>query len=145
MPISEQARALNKNYNVLYYDKTYQLNVKSVSDIRSLNQPIGHQMPINSGIPRQETLTEGKGSVQLTSLFRSAASDITNNNYFLAKQASFMRRSTVLSLPFRLEFSDLAFSSVSVIRPNVTAPSLLKVFFCRNETENTADNQRPVL
>ncbi len=46
------------------------------------------------------TLTDGEGSVQLT----SAAFDIENIIYFFTKQATLIRRSTELSLPFQLVF-----------------------------------------
>jgi hypothetical protein len=51
--------------------------------------------------PKQETHTEGEGSVQ----FRIAAFDFVYNNYFITKQATLMWRSTVLSLPLQLAFS----------------------------------------
>ncbi len=50
------------------------------------------------------TLTEGKGSLQLTSLITSAAFHIAKNKLLFAKQATLMRRSRVLSLPLQLVF-----------------------------------------
>ncbi len=48
---------------------------------------------------RQGTLTEKEGSVQLISYIISAAFDNVNIINLLTKQATFMKRSTVLSLP----------------------------------------------
>ncbi len=45
----------------------------------------------------QGTLTEGEGSVQLTPLFRTAASDIAKIVQLFTKQATSMRRPTFLS------------------------------------------------
>jgi hypothetical protein len=51
---------------------------------------------------KQGILIEGEGSVRLTSLYylRSAAFDIANIIYFLTKQATLMRRSIIMSLPY---------------------------------------------
>ncbi len=52
--------------------------------------------------PHLGTLTEDEeGSVQFTSLYEL---NIENTIYFSTKQATLMRRSTVLSLPFQLVF-----------------------------------------
>jgi hypothetical protein len=53
------------------------------------------------------TLTEGEGSVQLTSLyylFRLASFEIEHIIYFFTKHASLMRRSTAQSLGLQLVF-----------------------------------------
>jgi hypothetical protein len=46
-----------------------------------------------------------------TNLFRSAAFDIANIIYFFTKQATLMRRSTVLNLPLQLVFPAIAIST----------------------------------
>ncbi len=50
----------------------------------------------------QGTLTEGEGSVQLTSLYQIVY--ITYIFYYFTKQTALLRRSTILSLPFQLVF-----------------------------------------
>ncbi len=52
----------------------------------------------------QGTPTQVEGSVPLTSMSGSAAFDIANNIYFSKKQATLMRRSTILSLILQLVF-----------------------------------------
>ncbi len=55
------------------------------------------------------------GSVKFTpcnNWFRSAAFDIANIIYFLAKRVTLMRRSTVLSLDLQLMFSVVTSSSI---------------------------------
>ncbi len=53
---------------------------------------------------QQGILTKREGSVLMTSLFRSAALEIENIFYFFTKQATPMRRSTVLRFPLQLVF-----------------------------------------
>ncbi len=55
---------------------------------------------------KQGTLTEGEGLVQLTSLYKTFKISCFNTTffYFFTKQATLMRRSTVLSLPLQLVF-----------------------------------------
>ncbi len=55
----------------------------------------------------QGTLTEGYGSVQLTSLYllaRLAVFDIESIIYIFEKQTTILRSSTVLSLPLQIVF-----------------------------------------
>jgi hypothetical protein len=55
----------------------------------------------------RETLLKGKVQYSwppYTTYFRSAAFDVANITYFFTKQASLMRRSTLLSLPLQLVF-----------------------------------------
>ncbi len=57
--------------------------------------------------PSREPLLNGKdqyGWPPWTNTFRSAAFDYAKNIYFFTKQATLMRRSTVLSLPVQLVF-----------------------------------------
>ncbi len=69
---------------------------------------VRHNKKVSNYNMKQGTLTEGEGSVQLTSLyyFRSATFD-TANNYlllFFTKQVTLNKRSTVQSLSLQLVF-----------------------------------------
>jgi hypothetical protein len=64
-------------------------------------------------------LTEGEGSVQLTSFYnqsRSAAIDIANIISLFTKHATLARRSTVLSHPVQLVFSTLTLWLIQLLR-----------------------------
>jgi len=70
-------------------------------------------------------LTEGEGSVQLTSFYnqsRSAAIDIANIISLFTKHATLARRSTVLSHPVQLVFSALTQSYKTMVD---TTPKIL--------------------
>ena len=62
------------------------------------------------------TLTERKCSVQLTSKFRLAPFNIENSTYFLTKQATLMRTSSVWRLSLLLVFPGLSNNFVFTIQ-----------------------------
>ncbi len=85
----------------------------------------------------QGSLTEYGDSVQLTSLYKTASFSIENVIYLFTKQATLMRRSSVLSHPLQLAFPGLPFRQVisnktDKIIAKLTGASLI-VFKHRNE------------
>ncbi len=110
---------LTKDFTLLKHNKPSKLALLKQSTIlkpskHAINASVkwlwtkrrGTVRSIRLQVLSQGSLTEGEGSVQLTSLFRSAVFYIENFIYLFPKQGILIRRSTVLSLPLQLVFLD---------------------------------------
>ncbi len=83
--------------------------VFSLSCWLSLYYMSWHQQYVSK---KQGTLTEGKGAVQLTSLYQLVWISYFwsyKHSHFITKQPNLRRRSTVLSIPFQLELPEKKF------------------------------------